>query len=268
MWRMKFQEKGSYGIDDLLTIMTLLRSPDGCPWDREQTHASIRKNFLEECYEAVEAIDTGDTALLREELGDVLLQVVFHAEMERERGSFDFGDVCDGICKKLILRHPHIFGDVTVRDSREVLENWDAIKKQEKQQNTHTDSLLSVPRILPALMRSEKVQGRAAKAGFCYPDISGAMEDLRSEVDELDQAIKKGATANIREELGDVLFSAANVARFAGADSEQCLTESCDKFISRFSKVEAMAKERKIDLIEADKPQLETLWQEAKTQNE
>jgi tetrapyrrole methylase family protein/MazG family protein len=265
---MGLQEKDSYGVEDLLAIMTLLRSPGGCPWDREQTHASIRKNFLEECYEAVEAIDTGDTALLREELGDVLLQVVFHAEMEREQGTFDFGGVCDGICKKLILRHPHIFGDVTVRDSKEVLENWDAIKKQEKQQKTQTESLLSVPRTLPALMRSEKVQGRAAKAGFCYPDVSGAMQDLRSEVDELSRAIEDGKAANIREELGDVLFSAANVARFAGADSEQCLTESCDKFITRFSKVESMAKERKIDMIKTSAAisQLNALWAEAKAQ--
>ncbi|MDL2234521.1 MazG family protein, partial [Ruminococcaceae bacterium OttesenSCG-928-L11] len=133
---MEFVTKESYGIDDLLAIMAMLRAPDGCPWDRDQTHASIRRNFIEETYEAVEAIDTNDTALLKEELGDVLLQVVFHARMEEENGSFSFYDVCDGVCKKLIHRHPHIFADTVANSSEEVLNNWDAIKKEEKSQKT------------------------------------------------------------------------------------------------------------------------------------
>lgn len=257
-------QKANYTIDDLIRIMALLRSPEGCPWDREQTHQSIRKNLIEETYEVAEAIDLKDTALLKEELGDLLLQVVFHAQMEQEKNSFNFDDVCDGICKKLIHRHPHIFSNVKVNSSQEVLSNWDAIKKQEKNQKTVTQSLQSVPKTLPALMRSEKVQHRAAKAGFDYDHVDAAMQDLYSEVDELSQAIKSGSAEQMFSELGDVIFSAANVARFVKADSEQALTASCDKFISRFETVELLAKEQDIDLINADMDLLNNLWQEAK----
>lgn len=261
---MRFQRKEQYRIQDLLDIMRLLRAPGGCPWDREQTHQSIRKNFLEETYEACEAIDNSDAVLLREELGDVLLQVVFHTEMERERGIFDFDDVCDGICKKLIVRHPHIFADVVADTPEAVLRNWEEIKKREKGQSTATETLQSVPRTLPALMRSEKVQHRAAKTGFDYPNTANAMADLRSEVDELSQAIAQGDSAAIAEELGDVLFSAANVARFTGVDSEQALTDSCDKFIRRFERVEKLAVEREIDMQQSDMDALNVLWREAK----
>ncbi len=241
-----------------------MRGPDGCPWDREQTHHSIRKNFIEETYEVVEAIDTQDISLLKEELGDVLLQVVFHTQMEKESGTFDFDGVCDGICKKLIRRHPHVFADTVVHSSGQVLENWDEIKKAEKQQQTATQSLHSVPRVFPALMRSEKVQKRAAKTGFDYPDLHWAMRDLRSEVDELAQAIASGNASEQEEELGDVFFSAVNVARFLSCDAEESLTKSCDKFIARFTRVEAIAREKNIDMQSADINLLNTLWQEAK----
>lgn len=261
---MRFQRKQTYRIQDLLDIMQMLRAPGGCPWDREQTHQSIRKNFIEETYEVCEAIDNGDSALLCEELGDVLLQVVFHAEMERESGTFDFGDVCDGICKKLIVRHPHIFADVVADTPGEVLKNWDEIKKREKGQATATETLKSVPRTLPALMRSEKVQHRAAKTGFDYTAVGEALADLRSEVDELAEAVAAGEKAHIADELGDVLFSAANVARFAGVDSEQALGESCDKFIRRFERVEDLAREREVDMRQSDMNALNDLWREAK----
>lgn len=171
-----FAFKETYSIEDLLAIMRILRGENGCPWDREQTHQSIRNNFIEETYEAVEAIDNSDPVLLEEELGDVLLQVVYHAEMEREAGRFSFEDVADGICQKLIQRHPHIFGDVVAGTTDEVLDNWDEIKKKTKGQTTYTDTLKSVPKVFPSLMRAAKVQKRAAKSGFAYPDGNWAME--------------------------------------------------------------------------------------------
>lgn len=265
---MQFEKKASYTIEDLLAIMQLLRAPDGCPWDRQQTHLSIRSNFLEETCEVLEAIDNRDAALLKEELGDVLLQIVFHAQIEREKGGFAFDDVCDGICKKLIVRHPHIFADIVANTPDEVLHNWEEIKKREKGQTTQTETLKSVPRTLPALMRSEKVQKRAARTGFDYPDVSGALRDLCSEVEELTEAIENGKHSAIEEELGDVLFSVANVARFVQVDSEQALGASCDKFIERFEKVEQIALSRKIDMRQADLAQLDQFWQEAKIKDQ
>ncbi|WRS28238.1 nucleoside triphosphate pyrophosphohydrolase [Oscillospiraceae bacterium MB08-C2-2] len=261
---MAFMLKDSYTIEDLLAIMALLRGEGGCPWDREQTHQSIRQNFIEETYEAVEAIDSGDTALLREELGDVLLQVVFHTRMEEEQSSFDFGDVCNDICKKLIVRHPHIFGDGKADTAKEVLSNWEDIKKQTKGQTTQTEVLENVPRVLPALMRSAKVQHRAAKVGFDYPDVERAFRDMRSEVEELDQAIKEQSSAHILEELGDLLFSVVNVARFLEIDPEYALGKACDKFIHRFSVVEGLAKDRGINMPGSSIELLDTLWREAK----
>lgn len=261
---MRFQKKENYGIDDLLRIMELLRSEDGCPWDRVQTHQSIRKNFIEETYEVAEAIDQDDASLLKEELGDVLLQVVFHTEMEREAGRFNFDDVCDGICRKLILRHPHIFSDTVAETPEQVLSNWEDIKKVEKKHTTQAQVLRSVPRTLPALMRSEKVQARAAKVGFDYKDVTGALKDLRSEVAELEEAIAAGGQAAMAEELGDVLFSAANVARFIDVDSEQALGAASDKFVNRFTKVEKLAEERNIDMKSSDMELLDTLWREIK----
>lgn len=266
--RISFEQKRQtlhkYGIDDLLEIMRMLRAPDGCPWDREQTHPSIRKNFIEEAYEVAEAIDLGDMQLLREELGDVLLQVVFHAQMANEADRFDFTDVCDGICRKLILRHPHIFSDVKADTSGQVLENWDAIKRREKHQATHTQTLESVPVSLPALMRSEKIQHRAAKAGFGYPDTDGAMHDLLSEVQELRAAINSGDGDNIDEELGDLLFATVNVARHVGVDAEHSLLRSCKKFLSRFSTAENLALARGQKLECMNPKELDILWVEVK----
>ncbi len=258
----KFIEKDKYDVYDLEKIVDLLRRPGGCPWDREQTHESIRRNFIEEAYEAVEAIDEKSPAHLQEELGDVLLQVVFHAQMEREQGGFSLDDVADGVCKKLILRHPHVFGDVRVADSAQVLTNWDAIKRVEKDQKTVTDSLNAVARSLPALWRAEKVQKKAAKAGFDWPDISGALDKLEEELAELRQALQSGE--GVEDELGDVLFSAVNAARFAGVDPEQALTGSTDKFIRRFSGLEqaALAAGRKLEDMTLD--EMEDLYQNEK----
>lgn len=259
-----FEFKEKYTISDLLEIMRLLRAPEGCPWDREQTHESIRSNLLEETHEALEAIDRGDMPLLQEELGDVLLQVVFHAQMEQEKGSFTFDDVADGICKKLVVRHPHVFGDVTADDAGQVLKNWDAIKRETKGGKTQADMLRAVPRALPALMRAGKVQNRARRVGFDWPDVSGAMQALDSETMELKQAVASGDTAAMEEELGDLLFSAVNVSRFIDIDAEQALTGATDKFIRRFTVVEQLAAERGVDLASASLEDLDRLWDEAK----
>lgn len=261
---MEFEQKNKYTMDDFLQIMQILRSPEGCPWDREQNHKSIRNCMLEETYEAVEAIDTGDAALLQEELGDVLLQVVFHCELEREAGGFDFSDIVDGISKKMIVRHPHVFGDVSVQNSDEVLVNWDAIKKETKGQQTQTDVLKSVSKALPALMRSAKVQSKAAKIGFDWPDIGGALQKVEEETAELKEAIASGVQKDCEEELGDLLFSVVNVARFLKTEPEQALSVSCEKFIARFQKMEKLAAERGQDMDSLGLDKLDSLWNEAK----
>lgn len=261
---MEFEQKARYTVVDLCRIMQLLRSENGCPWDRVQTHESIRKNLIEETYEAVEAIDCKDSDMLKEELGDVLLQVVFHAQMEAEEGRFTFDDVANDICQKLIVRHPHIFSDTKADSVDEVLDNWNQIKQETKGQKTAAETLNAVPKQLPALMRSEKVQSRARKAGFDYCDVQAAYAELRSELDELDGAMRDKDCAHIAEEIGDTLFAAVNVARFYDMDPEELLTRSCDKFISRFAKVEAQAMAEQIELKQADEETLGRLWNAAK----
>lgn len=261
---MDFTFKDRYKVDDLLEIMRLLRGEGGCVWDREQDHHTIRNNFLEEAYEAVEAIDREDPVLLREELGDVLLQVVFHARMEEEAGRFSFDDVCDGICKKLIYRHPHVFGDATVENSSQVLDNWDRLKKTEKGQQTTASTLEGVSRALPALTRAAKVQKRAGKVGFDYTALSDAIGDLRSEIAELEEAVARKDDRGVREEIGDVIFSAANVSRLLGADPEEALTRTTEKFIRRFARMEKAAINNDIDLSHCTIAELNDLWREAK----
>lgn len=258
-----FQFKEKYGFDDLIDIMAILRSEKGCPWDREQDHKSIRRNFIEETYEVIEAIDNEDTELLKEELGDVMLQIAFHAQMEKERGTFDIDEVTDGICQKLIVRHPHVFGDVRADTSQQVLTNWDEIKKQTKGQSTQTEVLEHIPRVLPALMRSFKVQQKAAKVGFDWPEVGGALEKTHEELNELEDAIREGDAQHTTEELGDLLFSVVNIARFVDAEPEEALTAACDKFIRRFAQVEKLAGDR--DMRDMTIDELDKLWDKAKT---
>ena len=264
---MDFKQKERYGFDDLVSIVKLLRGENGCPWDKEQDHMSIRQNFIEETYEAIEAIDSKDTELLKEELGDVMLQVVFHAVMEEETGSFDINDVADGICKKLIIRHPHVFSDVTAENSAQVLKNWDKIKMQTKSQNTQSQAMQSVSRALPSLMRSQKIQQKAAKVGFDWENVEGALDKLYEEIDELKSAIKNNDTENQYEELGDVLFSVVNVSRFINADPERALYDCCDKFTDRFQKLENLAKQQGIDIKNSDLNTLDSLWDRVKEIN-
>jgi tetrapyrrole methylase family protein/MazG family protein len=225
-------------MDDLLNIMKLLRSPEGCPWDREQTHQSIRNNLLEEAYEAAEAIDTNDPELLREELGDVLLQVVFHSRLEEEKGGFRFSDVVDGIAKKLVLRHPHVFGDCTVHNSEEVLSNWEAIKKKEKGRSTDTEVLRGVSKALPALMRAQKICKKASKAEEKPPVLSQAVNSLLENAKRTALAAESGKMEEQRKELGRLLLSAAEISNILKIEAEQALSETCDQFILEFEKRE------------------------------
>lgn len=259
-----FQYKDSYGVKDLEEIVRILRAPGGCPWDAEQTHQSIRRNFLEEAYEAVEAIDEGSPEHLEEELGDVLLQVVMHARMEQEAGRFDLDGVADGICKKLIYRHPHVFGDVAVSGTGEVLSNWEALKRKEKGQATNTDALEAVARALPALWRAEKVQKKAAKVGFDWDSVDGAVDKLSEELDEVKEAI--AGHGDPAEELGDLLFAAVNVARFLKVDPEDALQAACDKFAARFRRVEEAVTAQGKQMEEMSLKELDDIWNAIKHQ--
>lgn len=259
-----FNFKDKYNCDDLLEIVAILRAPGGCPWDAQQTHDSIKKNFIEETYEVIEAINKKSPEMLREELGDVLLQIALHSQMATETGVFTFDDVCDEISKKLIIRHPHVFGNITVSDTEEVLTNWDAIKMQTKHQKSVTDSMESIPRELPALMRSQKIQKKAAKAGFDWDSIDGAIEKIYEETQEVKDALKSGNKDEITDEIGDLFFAAVNVARFADVDSEEALTNASDKFLERFALVEKMANEENIDMKTAGIEKLDELWEKAK----
>ena len=259
-----FGFKNSYEFNDLVDIIHRLRAPGGCPWDAEQTHQSIKKNLIEETYEVIEAINKVDSSMLCEELGDLLMQVVLHAQMEDEAGSFSINNVADAVCKKLIERHPHVFGQTDVSSVQEVLINWDEIKRKSKGHNNTSQAMMSVPKELPALMRSEKIQKKAADCGFDWPDITGAVQKLSEEVDELKAALLEENEVHIAEELGDLLFSAVNVSRFAGLDAEEVLTAATDKFIKRFEVVEETATREKVDMKTATIEKLNLLWDIAK----
>ncbi|MBQ8961832.1 MAG: nucleoside triphosphate pyrophosphohydrolase [Ruminococcus sp.] len=260
----EYQQKDRYEIGDLLDIVRLLRGEGGCPWDREQTHKSIKSDFIEETCEAIEAIDLEDSDLLREELGDVLLQVVFHCRIEEENGTFTFSEVCDEICKKLIVRHPHVFGDVKADTTDQVLKNWDAIKKETKGQETYTDTLKSVAKSLPALMRAQKVGKRAMRAGMDFNNAQEAMDCITREKAELEAAVAAGDQANIEEELGDLLFSCVNAARHLGVNAELALTASTEKFIDRFEITERLVSEEGLDMKELPIEKLDVYWEKAK----
>lgn len=259
-----FQFKDFYDCNDLLEIVKILRAPGGCPWDAEQTHESIRKDFIEETYEVIEAINKNSPEMLREELGDVLLQVVFHTLIETEKGTFNFSDVTDEVCKKLIIRHPHVFGDVNVSSTDEVLTNWDAIKMNTKKQKTVSDAIDSIPRELPALMRANKVQKKASKAGFDWDEAAGALEKVHEELGEVREALTSGTKEQVLDEIGDLLFATVNVSRFADIDPEEALTKATDKFAGRFSIVEKMAEKEGLDMKTADLKKLDELWENAK----
>ena len=251
--------KESYDLRDFVALVSYLRSPRGCPWDQVQTHESIRRNFLEETYEACEAIDAGDLVHMREELGDVLMQVLFHTDIEREAGHFDIDDVADAACKKLVYRHPHVFR----RDEPDA-PDWDTMKQRERAQTTTAEAMDSVARSLPALWRCDKIQAKAAKTGFEWPDVHAALDKVDEETRELRAAVASGDTEAIGDELGDLLFAAVKVARFAGVDPEQAAHAACEKFIRRFAAMETAAANDGAPLAQRTLAQMLTLWQQAK----
>ena len=253
-----FTKKPRYDFADLVEVVRLLRSPEGCPWDRVQTHQSIRRNFLEEVYECCEALDTDDAALMQEELGDVLMQVVFHAGIEADRGRFDLDDVCDGAVQKLVFRHPNVFGPKTEQ-------TWDDMKALEKGQKSAAATLDAVSSSLPALWRAEKLVKKAEKAGFRWPQDEMAVEKLHEEAAELSQAVQE--QSNIEEELGDVLFAATCVAARTGVDPEMALHGACEKFIARFAAMEQEAETQGRGLETFSPAQQLAMWQDAKHKN-
>ena len=260
--RYLLEKKTSYTFDDLVTVVELLRSEGGCPWDMEQDHKSIRNDFIEETYEVIEAIDTENPALLREELGDVLLQVVFHARIEQEQDSFGMEEVSNDICEKLIHRHPHVFGTVEVANSDEVLKNWDAIKGEEKQRVTMTDKLRAIPPMYPALMRAQKVGKKAAC--FDFGSADEVYRKLDEEIAEVKAAAASGDQDAVAEELGDLLLTVTSLARKLGVKSEEALFHATNKFIDRFELVERAVLEQGKDMESLTMAELDAIWDSIK----
>ena len=255
-------EKEKYFFDDLVTVVELLRSEGGCPWDIEQTHKSIRNDFIEETYEVIEAIDTDNPELLREELGDVMLQVVFHARISEEDKQFTIDDVANDICVKLIHRHPHVFSDVVADTSAEVLKNWEAIKSEEKSRVTVTDKLRAVPPMLPALMRAAKV-GKKAKC-FDFPTVEDVMDKISEELVEVSEAMGEGNSEHIAEEIGDLLLSVTSLCRKLGVSAEEALNSATDKFIDRFERVENEVLAQNKEINSCSLEELDSIWDKIK----
>ncbi len=255
-------------MERLLDIMRRLRGEGGCPWDRQQTLESLKPYLVEEAYEVLDAIDEGSPEHLREELGDLLLQIVFQSQICAEAGQFTFHEVAAAIADKLVRRHPHVFGDVKVDGADEVLRNWDAIKRGERGAETETPKSVvdGVPKHMPALLKADRVQTRAARIGFDWNETHEVVAKLDEEISELKQALAEGNRDRMREELGDVLFTLVNLSRFIETDAEAALHATTAKFIRRFKAVERKARERGIKLGECGLPTLDALWDEAKTE--
>ncbi|MBU2608774.1 MAG: nucleoside triphosphate pyrophosphohydrolase [Chloroflexi bacterium] len=246
-------------FDTLVAIIARLRAPGGCPWDRQQSHASLRENLLEECYEVLEALDHEDAGKLSDELGDLLMQIVFHIQIAHEEGEFELGDVVRGINTKLIHRHPHIFGSEKVRDAEEVALNWEALKQEEREDGTSI--LDSVPRQMPALGRSQSIQRRVAQVGFDWPEVDGIIEKLSEEIGELKQAEDEESR---EREFGDVLFALVNIARRMGVDSEAALRAANQRFTRRFNYMEEVCRRRGVNFARLSLEEQNALWEEAK----
>lgn len=253
-----------YDYEALKGVIRKLRAPDGCPWDREQTHASLKRYLIEETYETIEAIDTAEPEKIRDELGDVLLQVLLHAEIASEQDQFNMDDVVHGVAAKMIARHRHVFGDAEASTAEEVVALWDSIKKEEKGHASHAQNLRDVPPHLPALMRGYKVQHKASKAGFDWDHIDGAWDKVREEMAELELAAAAGDKAHMEEELGDLLFAVVNVSRFMDIQPELALTGTIEKFIRRFAAVETLAEQDGNRLENMSLAEMDTLWDRVK----
>ncbi|MDF2502965.1 MAG: MazG family protein [Clostridium sp.] len=250
---------------DLLRIIDILRGENGCPWDKEQDHDSIKRNLIEESYEVLEAIDEKNENMIVEELGDVLFQVIFHSQIGKEEGYFNVNDVIEGICNKMINRHPHIFGDEIAETTEDVIDNWDKIKMKEQKMNSYTDTLKHVAKNLPALIRAEKVQKKAAKVGFDWDKVEDAFDKVSEELTEVKDVYKGSNRDKIVEEVGDLAFSVVNVSRFLDIDPENALNYTIDKFIKRFEFIELKAKEMNSDLGDMTLSEMDELWNESKS---
>ncbi len=247
----------------LLSIMARLRGPKGCPWDREQTHQSIRHNLIEECYETLDALDAGQMDAFKDELGDLLLQVVFHAQMASEAGTFDFDAVAKSICDKLVRRHPHVFGTKRARNSAEVLQQWEAIKKTEKSA-TSIVHLEDLPKHLPALLKADKVQRKVSRVGFDWKNTRDVVAKVEEELRELQGALASGNRKQFEEELGDLLFAAVNLARFENLQAEELLNRTIAKFVGRFQQIEKAVHASGRRLEDCTLEELDALWESAK----
>jgi tetrapyrrole methylase family protein / MazG family protein len=250
-------------LSRLLKIMARLRGPGGCPWDREQTHQSIRHNLIEECYEAIDALDEKKMDAFRDELGDLLLQVVFHAQMASEGGTFDFDAVAKSISDKLVHRHPHVFGNAQARNSAEVLQQWEAIKKSEKKATSivHVEDL---PKHLPALLKADKVQRKVARVGFDWKRVDDVIAKVEEEVREVKRALASKKRKHVEEEVGDLLFAVVNLARFKDLQAEELLNRSTTKFIKRFQQIEKAVHVSGRRLEDCTLKELDALWESAK----
>ncbi|PLX68662.1 MAG: nucleoside triphosphate pyrophosphohydrolase [Denitrovibrio sp.] len=248
----------------LVEIVKTLRSPNGCPWDREQDLYSIKNHFLEEAFELVDALDNEDVPNIREELGDVIFHVVFHAVMAEEEGKFDLSAVLDEINEKLIRRHPHVFGDMGEIDTEEVIVNWEKIKDEEKKQKRNKSILDDIPNSFPSIQRSIKIQERVRKVGFDWPDMNDCMEKVNEEIGEFKEAIETGNTYDIEHELGDVFFALINISRFLKINPDEALRKANKRFHTRFSYIEQQLLERGLSSEDASLEQMEELWKEAK----
>jgi len=251
------------GIARLKKIVTRLRAPDGCPWDREQTHSSLRPQLVEECHEAIDAIERSDDENLREELGDLLLQVVMHAEMGAERGAFSLEDIANTVCEKMIRRHPHVFGDKSAADSEAVLRQWEQIKRAEK--GGASGLLDNIAAALPALLKAQTAQKKAARAGFDWPDIEPVFDKFAEETAEVREAISDGDAAALEAEVGDLLFTAVNLARKLGVDAETALAGSTKRFISRFQGIERELESAGRKFEETPLEELDRIWEKVKS---
>ncbi len=263
-----YETKERYSIDDLVEIVGLLRSEQGCPWDKEQTHSTIRTDLIEETYEVIEAIDQDDPAMLREELGDLLLQVVFHTQIEREKDAFTLEDVCTEICEKMITRHPHVFSTVKADSTEKVLENWDAIKEKSKHQSTRTETLKAVAKTLPALMRAQKTFKRASKGNPYFLDNVGAMAIITECKRELESAICFEEKEKMEQSLGDLLFCCAGLAQLLGFQAEQALTDTTNRFVRMFGAVEQSCTEQNRSMADLSQNDWIAVWKRFKTEEE
>ncbi|HKM18130.1 MAG: nucleoside triphosphate pyrophosphohydrolase [Firmicutes bacterium] len=253
-----------YTLQSLLDIMAKLRSEQGCPWDRQQTHESLTRYLIEETYEVIEAIDQKDFKALAEELGDLLLQIVFHAQIAAEAGNFSMDDVIAAVCEKMIRRHPHVFADTEVESVQDVLVNWEAIKQQEREGQAGRSLLDGVPKQLPALLRAERIQAKAAKVGFEWNQVDGAVAKLEEELKELKRSIHAQDSTEIEEEMGDLYFSLVNVCRYLDINPEHALNTTTDKFVQRFKYIEQQARLQGKALHSMSLEEMDRLWDEAK----